>query len=112
MKNFIKKRKIFEEKFDSLKEEIMFALYGEYGDDEDTDLKSYAQYYRFEMEGMKEDVGEYIIAMLKAGIQPTDSDVAKFVLITEHMHIGNDDKIIKCVSLEKLKEIASQLLSA
>lgn len=108
MKKFIEKREQFEEKFNSLKDEIMFALYGSYGDDDEPE--SYAQYYRYEMDGMKEDVGEYIIAMLKVNLKPTALDIAKSIIYTEHMHIGNDDAVIENINMEKLEKIAKQLM--
>lgn len=81
-----------------------------YGSDSDEDGLSYKENYYDESLSMEDDYIEYLRCMDLFDLSPCIEDVAKFIVYTEYVHIGNDHYVRNNLDLKTLKEIVADLL--
>ena len=81
-----------------------------YGSDIDEDGERYDNFYDFELLNMEKDYYEYLSSMNLASLYPTIEEVARFIVYTESIHIGNDHMIRNCLDIKKLEKVVKELL--
>jgi hypothetical protein len=92
-------------------DEIFEALYGSItNNSNDYDNVKYSKIYDYEVQSMIEDYTNYLKCMSDINIKPVVEDIAKFIIYTEYVHIGNETRVKENLNVNKLKEVASKLI--